>query len=422
MDNVMISVIIPVFNCEKYLEECLESVISQSLDCMEIVCVDDGSTDGSYVILQKYAKKYDFVHVYTQKNSGAGNARNLGISKAKGEFIAFLDADDFYIDVDALEKMYTTCKLKGVSICGSYGKVLEGNRYRNAGFYDTTNIKAGDVHFYSDFQMDCGYTTFIYKRKLIEENRIIFPNYRRFQDPPFMVKAMYYANQFTMADTQLYCYRAPNLINRLNQEKIIDLLKGIRDNLQFALEHNLNKLFEGTLRRLETDYLYMILHNISGEIVSKNSEAFMLLLSINNMVQTYLQDEEYLLGVLQMLMKNSSLYCKEYNRIIYEKIVSMEQIAVYGAGKYAKNFLRYLEDKSLLDKVKYIVVSSCSNNDETIWGKQVIDLETFIMCENRVHIFVAVGATYHKDIEDRLIEKQYLSYELLDDAFLGQIG
>lgn len=422
MDNVTVSVITPVYNCEKYLEECLKSVIKQTINNLEIICVDDGSSDGSYEILQKYAEKYDFIHIYSQKNSGAGIARNLGISKAKGEFIVFLDADDFYLDSAALEKMYCMCKRKNVSVCGSYGKVLEGCRYRDASFYDTRNMKVGSIYAYSDFQLDCGYSTFIYERRIIEEHNIRFPDYRRFQDPPFMVRVMYYAKQFTMADTQLYCYRAPNLVSRLNQEKAIDLLRGLKDNIEFALEHGLEKLFKETLQRLESDYIYVILHNLSDELLAKNKEMFLLLLSINDLVQNHLKDKNYLLSILQMLMKDTALYCKEYNRIVYEKILAMEQIVVYGAGKYAKNFLRYLEGKGLLDKVEYIVVSSCKDNDEKLQGIEVIDIDAFLMKESKACIFVAVGAMYHKDIEEKLKEKHYLKYELLDDAFLGEIG
>lgn len=90
-----ISIIIPVYNAEKYLYDCLDSLINQTLKNTEIICIDDGSTDNSYEILCEYAAKDNRFIILQQENKGAGAARNKGMEIAKGEFLAFLDADDF---------------------------------------------------------------------------------------------------------------------------------------------------------------------------------------------------------------------------------------------------------------------------------------------------------------------------------------
>ena len=95
METPRVSVIIPVYNAEKYLRGCIDSVLGQSLRELEVICVDDGSTDGSAAILKEYAEKDSRVHVLHQENKGAGAARNLGIDAARGEFAAFIDADDW---------------------------------------------------------------------------------------------------------------------------------------------------------------------------------------------------------------------------------------------------------------------------------------------------------------------------------------
>lgn len=106
-----ISVIIPVYNSEKYIAQCLDSIINQSLKDIEIICVNDGSTDNSLDILNEYAKKDNRIKVITQINTGngAGSARNTGLEQAKGEYISFIDSDD-YIDKDFLEKLYKEAK------------------------------------------------------------------------------------------------------------------------------------------------------------------------------------------------------------------------------------------------------------------------------------------------------------------------
>ena len=103
--NPKISVIIPVYNSETYLSQCLDSVCMQTLQEIEIICVDDGSTDTSPKILLEYAKKDPRVRILTQQNKGAGAARNYGLRESTGEFLSFLDSDDFF-ELDMLEEAY----------------------------------------------------------------------------------------------------------------------------------------------------------------------------------------------------------------------------------------------------------------------------------------------------------------------------
>lgn len=92
---IKVSVIIPVYNVEKYLEECLDSIINQTLKEIEIICIDDGSTDSSLNVLENYKKKDKRIIVLQQQNLGAGAARNKGLDLARGKYLSFLDADDF---------------------------------------------------------------------------------------------------------------------------------------------------------------------------------------------------------------------------------------------------------------------------------------------------------------------------------------
>ena len=117
------SVIIPVYNTEKYLVECLESVLNQSQKELEIIAVDDGSTDHSLDILYQYQKVYKNLQVYSQKNSRQGTARNNGLQYAKGEYIYFLDSDDT-IDPETLEDCYRQAKEKNLDIVLFDSKVI----------------------------------------------------------------------------------------------------------------------------------------------------------------------------------------------------------------------------------------------------------------------------------------------------------
>ena len=93
---VKVSVIIPVYNVEPYLKQCMDSVVGQTLKDIEIICVDDGSTDGSLDILREYAAEDNRIQIIEQKNAGAGAARNNGMRHATGKYLSFLDSDDFF--------------------------------------------------------------------------------------------------------------------------------------------------------------------------------------------------------------------------------------------------------------------------------------------------------------------------------------
>ena len=106
MKPFKVSIIVPVYNVEKYLSACLESLAAQTLEEVEIVAVNDGSTDGSLAVLKQFKDRYpEKLFIYTTENHGVSHARNLGFSKARGEFVWFVDSDD-YVEPDACELLY----------------------------------------------------------------------------------------------------------------------------------------------------------------------------------------------------------------------------------------------------------------------------------------------------------------------------
>ena len=113
-----VSVIVPVYNAQNFLEKCIESLTQQTLKEMELIFVNDGSTDQSLQILEKYQKRFPKkVMVYSKENGGQASARNLGIAKSRGEYIGFIDADD-YVDTHMYEAMYKKAKKKIVLLTG----------------------------------------------------------------------------------------------------------------------------------------------------------------------------------------------------------------------------------------------------------------------------------------------------------------
>lgn len=131
-NNSLISIIIPIYNTSKYLKKCLDSIINQSYQNLEIILIDDGSTDNSGKIADEYAKKDPRTKVFHQKNAGQSAARNLGLKKATGDFISFIDADD-YVGKDFISKLLSPYESTGVAItvCGMHYKRIKQSSAAN---------------------------------------------------------------------------------------------------------------------------------------------------------------------------------------------------------------------------------------------------------------------------------------------------
>lgn len=253
-----VSIIIPVYNAEKYLLRCLKSIEIQTLDDYEIICIDDGSTDKSLDMLIAYSMQNCRVTVQTQSNSGAGIARNRGIDLARGVFVSFIDPDDEYPDEFTLEKLYETAICKNVDICGGNMIVFEPNRvYRNEKI--TFNCE-GYIN-YCEWQQQYGYTQFIYSRKLLIENGLSFPSYLRFQDPPFLVSVMSKAKKFYVINRDVYKYNWDPSHFCWNERRVNDLIRGITDCISMSAEEGLEKLHLDSVNTLEKVFAERILNN-----------------------------------------------------------------------------------------------------------------------------------------------------------------
>lgn len=193
-----VSVIIPVYNVEQYLSDCLNSVINQTLKDIEVIAVNDGSTDGSLDILNRYSYKYSFIKVISQPNKGQGMARNIGLKKSNGEYIYFLDGDD-YVDKSTLEECYIQAKKNKLDIITFDANVFKDNNFDfecNLFNYNRKNILNTDImkgeDFYNYSLNKGAYRSSVclcfYKKKLLLDNYVEFPEKMIHEDELFNVK------------------------------------------------------------------------------------------------------------------------------------------------------------------------------------------------------------------------------------------
>ncbi|MDL2269921.1 glycosyltransferase [Desulfosarcina sp. OttesenSCG-928-A07] len=281
-----VSVIIPVYNEAQTIKECLDRTLSQDLKDIEVICVDDGSTDDSFKILTKYQQIDDRVIVYRQKNKGAGPARNHAISSARGEFVAFLDADDFYPSDDILSTLYRKAIENNVHICGgSFSRLNNGQiQTTYTGTYSLYTFKKECLIEYKDYQFDYGYQRFLYNRKFLRDNNIVFPDYLRFQDPPFFVKAMIAAKKFYSIPLVTYCYRKRSNKIKWTDEKINDVVRGCADILKISRDNSLYLLHRIAVEHLAVDFYDIIFESINRE----NIKLIELLISANDVIASEL--------------------------------------------------------------------------------------------------------------------------------------
>lgn len=188
MTEVKMSIIIPVYNVSPYLSRCLESVINQTLKEIEIICIDDESTDDSREILEKYAQQDSRIIFRTQKNQGQGSARNHGLSIAKGKYIQFLDSDDFY-EPDCCKKMYEVMEKQKVDVaCFEPNVIYEAYSFRkkeDAVYFSLKQrgLQTITTNTVKTIDVNCWNKTF--RRKFLEDNNIRFPEKLHFEDVAF---------------------------------------------------------------------------------------------------------------------------------------------------------------------------------------------------------------------------------------------
>ena len=242
-----VSVIVPVYNAENFLQNTLNNIQRQSLKDIEIICVDDGSEDSSADIIKKFQRQDIRIRYEYQKNQGAGVARNKGISLAQGEYVAFMDADDGYPNIYSLEKLYLAARKNQALICGGSAKGINQSGYNKRVFE-----KEGFVWF-SDYQFDFLFQRFIFKRSFLEDKNIAFPDLKIYEDPIFLSKALVEAEKFFAIMEEVYLYTGSHQISTINLEKTKDYLRGITQSLHLSSIHQLAGLHRETVERLEKE-------------------------------------------------------------------------------------------------------------------------------------------------------------------------
>lgn len=218
-----ISIIVPIYNSEKYLREALTSLLEQTLSDIEIICVNDGSTDSSLSILEDFAKKDSRIVIISQENKGQSVARNEGLKVAKGEYIGFLDSDD-WVAKDAFEKLYLNSSGADIVI-GNICVAQNGEENHHDSYLSLDNFsqKFDNICFShkdcSDFLFRISVTPWnkIYRREFLSSNGINFPIGINFEDNVFFLESFLRANNVRIKRDAVFYYRVDSLTSYSHQ-------------------------------------------------------------------------------------------------------------------------------------------------------------------------------------------------------------
>lgn len=253
---MLISVIIPVYNVAQYLPECIESIINQSYRNLEIILVNDGSTDNSLKICYKYSKLDKRIKVYSKVNSGLGLTRNYGIKHATGNYITFVDSDD-YLENNAIEDLVSSLDDNYADVCiGGYKRVLDNSKILYIEEYDKEFVykdrilnfmikMLGSLPNKSDSIRPSVWNC-LYNKKLIDENNLSFVSEREIisEDIAWDLDIYPYVNSINIISNSTYCYRynQVSLSQKYKKERFEECKKLYCYILNKTKEYNNNEI------------------------------------------------------------------------------------------------------------------------------------------------------------------------------------
>lgn len=230
---MLLSIVIPVYNVEKYLVKCLESIIENKSEEVEILLINDGSIDNSKVICEAYRELDNRIKFINKKNEGCSTTRNLGIKLAKGKYIWFIDSDDYVLSnsikyiIEDLKFNYRELIVFGQTLVDANYKVIE------------ENIPRKDLDVYSQMKIFNGPCNKIYNKSILVENNIFFPeNSHLGEDMAFNFKYMYYIKKIEVIEQTFYVYRLANGVTS-NIEKRKEVFLAFDDIFKFYKEKNI---------------------------------------------------------------------------------------------------------------------------------------------------------------------------------------
>lgn len=295
-----VSVIIPVYNTEKYLANCVDSVLQQYGVSLEIILVDDGSTDSSPYICNKYAEEHNNITAIHIQNSGPATAKNEGLKLAKGNYIALTDSDD-KMEPQMLYKMMTAGHTYNADIiCCNYKQIDEQGKISHVNSTNqlyVLNHEEGLIHFFSKDKIYSQCWTKLYKRQLLQDHHIENdPGLRTDEDFIFNIRAFVHAKSTVIVDEPLYMYthRGNSLAHAFFKKNISQYIDNRIKRVQVTQDAVKNE--SDTVKEWSTVHIIMYYNELLGKVA---------------LFQDYYSDER-IKSIFRFIKQNKNIFNKHY--------------------------------------------------------------------------------------------------------------
>lgn len=414
--EIAVSLLMPVYNVERYLEEALDSAVGQTLRDIEIICIDDGSTDNSGSILDTYAALDNRIRVVHQENGGYGKAMNLGLELARGAYIAILEPDDF-IDQHMLADLYALAEKYQLDFVKSDFAMVEGefgsyqvsptHIYWQPGMYGKVLTEAEKRELFRGY---LAHWSCVYRRSFIEKHHIRFHDSpgASYQDTGFWFQTMALAERVYLHDGCYYHYRQDNPnASMQSREKVYC----ITDEYKFIYK-NLEKrgLLAAYWPQFVTfsfighrDALQRIAGRYKREFIEHIAKVFGRLQTEGRLNMDFMdkQDRE----MLERILADPEKYCQELEAVpayIHEKLQPYSDFYIYGAGTRGKKILKYMEDDDI-NRCRGFLLTQAGN------AQKILGLPVFAVDDVRIGpqtgVIIGVTDRYMKEIQTGLQDR-----------------
>lgn len=399
-----VTVIVTVYNVETYLAECLKSIINQTYGELEILCINDCSTDGSLAVLKEYEQKDSrIVIIENEKNSGVAYTRNVGLMKATGEYVLYVDSDDTIASdlVESCMQVVSGCDM----VCFDYTQVTMGAGViaRQYAYKMKDGLYTGESFFIESVCTDS--TIFSPWSKLINRN-FITTNHIRFYDG-ILYEDMLFSFQCYIKASRIYSLNRKLYVYRIRQTSImtsdvggksiesymISICELMKLYLQGSFTQEMNQAIEGYIRKVSREYI-----SVYRKWESRTYEPVLL------------KDKpEY----LKLYRTFSELFLRS-GKLLHisaeqaEKIRQYPYVILYGAGDIARSTIEILDQYDI--SIHGIAVSDASRNKKSLLGNSIKELQAYKCIKDQCVILIGTTPRYYKEIQEQLQKHGFLKW------------
>lgn len=398
---IKVSIIVAVYNAEKYLERCMKSLLAQTLREIEIICVNDGSTDSSLEILEKYVEQDKRLHILSMpRNSGAAAARNCGIDIAQGKYVQIVDADDA-LESNALEMLFAKAEKSQCDMC-----FFKLQLHNQEGAKESPGIVGEYAEIYTGKELLGIFATnkefFLYpwsvlfRREFLNTNSLRYKSLAIGEGGDMNSRALYLANRVIVDNGHYYHYYINNeSITHSTDSKFYSLIGQV---YQYVTMFKL--LADDECSEELEKYVERLRIKVSGGINNLSQEQYEVVK--NKMMDSFSRQ------VLQSIRTQNN-YLYDFTQEQIRRITQASCIMVFGAGYASSDVLRLLNQYGV--EIKGFVVSKSMGNPYSLFGHHVYEISEIADLDKGILIIIAANKKYHSEINKEL--STYGFYNLL---------